>query len=272
MKMRLLSITICLVVFLSACGRNVPSPTPSLSVKEPTRTVAVTATPHLPQPTTDRARGPVSKATRTTPANPVEPQPTTIAPMAPSAGPVIAAVETPQLFMNEPVPTPADEKHLSGEALLTGKAQTYRNTQLGFAIDYPEGWTLIDVNPEIMASGQPYTATLLSPQPAGGGSELAAGASKMDITIIPGGAASLDAAAAQQRAAIEGASPPGQITAENRLTLAANLPALRWEITSPGSASVLFIAVINGNVVLLNGIGDKELFDVMVLTLRPLHP
>ena len=133
---------------------------------------------------------------------------------------------------------------------------TYRNTLVGFELNYPVGW-LID------EAGD--TDILWSQRLTGPGTEGIPGdIVKIDISSEPNTTMTLEELVARQKQGIAG----DQILSEEELELASGLRAVRMQVSALGD-SVTLMAVVNGHPVVLTGFGDLSRFDEVARTLRP---
>ncbi len=149
----------------------------------------------------------------------------------------------------------------------------YRDEIGGFEIDYPATWSVVDVARDIKQQSQSYSITFTSWAPQEpGGQGIPEGGSKVDVSVTKGGAASPEAAAESRRRelAAEGAS---QITFEEPWDLPGGLAATHWTLQpSNGPAIEEVVTAINGNRILVSGMGDSTSFQQIASTLRPLTP
>ena len=146
----------------------------------------------------------------------------------------------------------------------------YENRYAGFALDYPAGWGLVDVDEEIKMGGGPYTASLTSWQPGEGGIEgVPEGGTKLDITVIASGATDLQDAVTRHRQQMFTPGLQEEILSEETWELAGGWQALRWHLRSQFGEVVVVIAAVNGNTLILSGLGDFAVCDQIARTLRP---
>lgn len=185
------------------------------------------------------------------------PSPTPAATAVPATA-VRATPEVPTPTPTVEIPTPTVEPTL-----------TYTDTEAGFALDYPAAWTILPISPEAKEGSFVYSTTLMSWQPVDGGSDgIPAGQTKVDVTLIKSDVASLDDAIAERKTLLGAGEVETSILSEEVLTLASGLPVLRWALTSSFGDSIEYIAAIDGNIVLLSGMGDAAVFDRVAGTLR----
>jgi LysM repeat protein len=151
-------------------------------------------------------------------------------------------------------------------------AATYRDEVGGWEIDYPETWSLTDVEAQTKQESLGYSVTLTSWQPQEPGTQgIPEGGSKVDIGVTKGGASTVDAAIEARRAEILAGDAGSQIVFEEPWDLASGLSGVHWRVQpSTGEAVHEFVTAIGGNRVTISGYGDELLFEQIVSTLRPL--
>jgi hypothetical protein len=133
---------------------------------------------------------------------------------------------------------------------------TYRNTLVGFELDYPAGWSLDEAgDTDILWSQRPI-------EPGSGG--LPEGVLKIDISSEPNTTITLEELVARQKQGITS----DQILSEEALTLPGGMSAVRMQVSALGD-SVTLMTVVNGHPVVLSGFGDLSGFDEVARTLRP---
>nr|MCU0508510.1 LysM peptidoglycan-binding domain-containing protein [Anaerolineae bacterium] len=256
---------VVLLIFLiavTACAPipSLPAPTAAApTTAPPTAPVTSSSAPPVTSPLTPTVGLPVATLTNpvtaTIPAATTEPiTPTVPAPMTPT--PTIEATSP----TTETVATPA------------WPSATYRDEVGGWEIDYPETWSLIDVEPQIRQESLGYSITLTSWQPQEPGAQgIPEGGSKVDISVTKGGAETVEAAIEARRAEILAADAGSQIVFEEPWDLASGLSGVHWIIQpANGEAVHEFVTAIDGNRVMVSGYGDEALFEQIVSALRPL--
>ena len=210
------------------------------------------------------------------------PAPTAIAP--PTTAPTTAATPTAVAATDTPapaetpaqtptvLPTPAPGISPTASADL-GPLTTYRNEQAGFELDYPTSWQLIDVGAEAKQESVMYTASLFSWEQTGPGVHgIPEGQTKIDAAVMKTGAASPDEAATQYRQQIETADPPEKVLSEETWELVGGLTAYRWLVESRMGQAAVVVTALNGNTIVLAGLGDYAVFDQVARTLRAIAP
>lgn len=134
---------------------------------------------------------------------------------------------------------------------------TYVDEQIGYAIDYPAGWS-IEATP-----GSLVMLTSFSLEDTGRGG---IGPDSTKIDIVPDlelGGQTLEALAAQS-------AQTGQVTAEEQLLLAGDLPATLLLLDSPalGGETAVLVTVVNGRGLRVHGYGDLTLFGPIARSVR----
>lgn len=267
-----LSILLILAALLAACA---PLPTvPLPSVPAPTAAPPTSAPVALPAATSDSA------ATATAPVTPAVSSPITPTLTVPVT-PTVTVLVTPTLSLTATLATPVvtaaapvtstatTEKPL--EAGPIPAVSTYRDDFAGFEIDYPAGWSLVDVTPQIKQESLGYSITFMSWQPQEpGGQGIPEGGSKIDVGVTKGGAESPEAAAESRRQEVTQGEFAGQITFEEPWELGGGLSGIHWTIQSARGETVHeLVTATNGNRIVVSGYGDPALFEQIAVTLRP---
>ncbi|MDX1687235.1 MAG: hypothetical protein R3248_04555 [Candidatus Promineifilaceae bacterium] len=168
-----------------------------------------------------------------------------------------------------PPPTSA-EVDVADDGDRISDVATYEDQAAGFALDYPAGWYIVDVAPEIKASANNYTISFLSWQPAAGGAQgIPEHGTKVDVSVLPGPVATLQKAATAWKEQTA-ADPAQTILSEATTTTAGGLEAVRWSVQSSFGRVLVIMTVVDGRPILLSGQGDEALVEWMAHTLRPL--
>lgn len=149
-------------------------------------------------------------------------------------------------------------------ALLGGDLATYTDAATGIAVDYPADWSLSEPTEAVKAGSQTYSATFSSWKPGPGGQAgIPIGGTKLDLTVVKEGPTDLDAFA--------GAHPEWAPPDAARVALLSGQPAIRLELADtqggPGP-TVQWLTVIEGQPVILSGVGDLALVDAVAQSLR----
>lgn len=183
---------------------------------------------------------------------------------APATEPVSAPVEN-----NMPVPgVEVTEAIVEGKLRAPSfKSQTYINEAVGFALEYPAGWT---VNESTIGDRGSQALLLSAPEIA----ELATlppGATRVAI-IINQWDPKNDLAAFVENRKLAWDASGFVILEEEPLTLDLGLPAIRLTVQSPEGVPVEFLfAAIRDQYVTISGEGDLELVKEIMQYLRPIN-
>ena len=151
-----------------------------------------------------------------------------------------------------------------GAGLLDGDLATYTDAATGITVDYPADWGLTEPTETVKATSQTYSATFSSWNPGPGGQAgIPAAGTKFDLTVVKEGPTDLDAFA--------GAHPEWSPPDASRVSLLGGQPAIRIELADtqggPGP-TVQWLTVIEGQPVILSGVGDLALVDAVAQSLR----
>jgi hypothetical protein len=140
--------------------------------------------------------------------------------------------------------------------------QTYRQEAAGFELDYPAGW-ISDL------SGISDGVILWSSNPPAIGADgVPAGLTKIDVVGMPGVTQTLDEVLQDQRDSILNSN--GTILEEQRFVLPSGLEAVRLSISGFGGDTAALLSIVNGHPVFIAAYGDKESFDAIAQSLRPI--
>jgi hypothetical protein len=144
------------------------------------------------------------------------------------------------------------------------EAQTYVNEEVGFALDYPAGWT---VNEQIGPRGT-QVQFLSSPELAEAVT-LPEGAARVNATIYQWEPKNdLAAFVANQKTAWEASGVT--ILEEKQLVLELGLPAVRFHVQAPDADLIFLIAAVGDQYLVLSGEGNMELVKEIVERVRPI--
>ena len=145
------------------------------------------------------------------------------------------------------------------------ESQTYINEEIGFALDYPVGWTVTET---VLGDRGKQIQFLSAPELA-------------DVSVLPENAARLTAAVYQwdpkndlaayvatRKNAWENSG--FTIVEELPLVLDLGLNAVQFEIKTPDSASVVLITALGDQYLVLSGEGNLPLVKEIVQRLRPM--
>lgn len=195
--------------------------------------------------------------------------------MAPPTNTPPAPVVTELAVTIPPTETAATEPAAAAtEALPSGKlpaasfeSRTYINETVGFALEYPAGWS---VNEAVIGSRGSQVQFLSSPD-------------LVDLAVLPEGATrvsatvyqwdpknDLDAFTANQKNAWEASG--FTILEEQPLTLELGLAATQFTVQTPDANVVFLITAISDQYLVLSGEGNLELVKEIVHRLRPISP
>ena len=147
------------------------------------------------------------------------------------------------------------------------ESQLYINEAVGFALDYPAGWT---VNEMIVGSRGTQVQFLSSPELADAAT-LPNGATRVNATIYQWDPKNdLAAFVANQKTAWE--SSGFTILEEEPVVLELGLPAVQFTMQTPEAQVVFLITALRDQYVVLSGEGDLEMVKEIVGRVRPLSP
>jgi hypothetical protein len=147
------------------------------------------------------------------------------------------------------------------------ESQTYINDTVGFALDYPAGWT---VNEMVVGSRGSQVQFLSSPELADA-SVLPEGAARVSATVYQWDPKNdLAAFIANQKSAWDASG--FTILAEEPLTLELGLPATQFTLQTPEATSIFLITAIGDQYLVLSGEGNLELVKEIVQRVRPISP
>jgi hypothetical protein len=167
----------------------------------------------------------------------------------------------------EPAAAPTAEIPSGKLPATSFESRTYINETVGFALDYPAGWS---VNEAVVGSRGSQVQFLSSPDLA-------------DIAVLPEGATRVSATVyqwdpkndlaafiANQKNAWEASG--FTILEEKSLTLELGLTATQFTIQTPDANVVFLITAIGDQYVVLSGEGNLELVKEIAQRLRPITP
>lgn len=184
--------------------------------------------------------------------------------------PTVSAQIAPTVAVTDTTTTPAimTTPVVTETTTVSPTLGSYRDDFAGFAINYPASWSVLDVAQEIKQQSVLYSITFTSWKPEEpGGHGIPEGGSKIDLSVNKGAAATPEAAveARRQDLAAQGA----QITFEEPWDLPSGLSATHWTIQAAnGDIAYEVVTAINGNLVLVSGLGDAAVFEQIAMTLR----
>lgn len=266
-----LTVTLMAAAVLSACsampGITVPTAPPPLVEATATAAPAEQPTALAPEPGTSPLPTPAIEPT---------------AEVSPTVSGTISSTETisptdqtqPEIYVRPEFTqtVPVSPTLPAGQPAEAAATNTYRDDIGGYELDVPTTWWVVDVPAEIKQNSTNYSVTFMSFEPQeGGGQALPADASKIDLTVTKGGAATPEAAAESRRTEILGEGGSAQITFEEPWDLPGGLPATHFTIqNNAGDTIDEVVTAINGNRIVASGLGDAALFKQIAGTLRGL--
>jgi hypothetical protein len=146
-------------------------------------------------------------------------------------------------------------------------AETYINEEVGFALDYPAGWT---VNESIVGDRGSQIQFLSSPKIAES-AVLPEGTSRVTAVINDWDPKNdLPAYIAHWKTDWE--SSGFTVVEEQPLVLDLGLDAVQFTLKTPASSAVVLITALGDKYLVLTGEGDLELTKEIVQRLRPISP
>jgi hypothetical protein len=147
------------------------------------------------------------------------------------------------------------------------ESETYVNEAAGFALDYPAGWTVREM--EIGPRGT--QVQFLSAPELADAAVLPEGATRVSATIYQWDPKNdLAAYVANRKTAWE--SSGFQILSEEPLVLELGLPAVRFTVQTPESQAVFLLAAIGDQYLEVSGEGNLDLVREIAGRVRPISP
>lgn len=268
-----LTVAVILTALLAACS-TLPSvlpptaapPTAQPPTAEPIATSAesaATVAPAQPAATEPAASSPLATPELTAPITP------TVA-VTSTGGAAPAVVSTPAMTTTAPTTSGAGPS----QSAPARDTLVYRDDLAGFSIEYPATWSVTDVAPEIKKQSLSYSITFTSwppKEPGTGG--IPEGGSKFDLTVTKGGAATPDAALESRRQEITAEGAGSQITFEEPWDLPAGIAATHLVIQPQNGEPIQeLVTALNGNRIVISGMGDASVFEQIVMTLQAVTP
>ncbi len=161
---------------------------------------------------------------------------------------------------------------------------TYQDKVAGFAFDYPASWLINAPAEDIQATAFLYSVTLRSADVSRGPKQqegIPPGMAALDITVFNQDQKTLDQAIKERRAQTEQteSGQAVQIVLEEEWTLRDGTQAHRFLYnlgkegpgdSGPDRMSSELVTVIHGRMILVVGMGDQSLFNVIAASLREL--
>jgi hypothetical protein len=165
----------------------------------------------------------------------------------------------------EPVPAPTEAAPAGKLPAASFESQVYLNETVGFALDYPVGWT---VQEQAVGPRGAQVQFLSSPEIAGMAT-LPEGATRVSATVYEWDPKNdLPAYVAQRKTAWEASG--FTILEEEQLVLEQGLPAVQFTLQTPEATAVFLIAALGDQYLVLSGEGDLGLVKEIVQRLRPI--
>ena len=192
----------------------------------------------------------------------------------PTPAPIATSAPVESVDSGMPVPPVGDEPVATDEMIVVpeGKlpatsfeSQTYLNETVGFALDYPAGWTVTesmvgDRGSQILSLSSPDVADL---------AELPEGATRVSAVIYQWDLKNDLTAFVESRKTAWDASG-FTIVEENDLVLDLGLSAKQFLIQTPESTALFLFAAVGDQYLSISGEGDMALVREIALRLRPI--
>jgi hypothetical protein len=145
------------------------------------------------------------------------------------------------------------------------EAQLYLDEKSGFALDYPNGWTVS----EPMFSERARQVQLLSSPDLANAATLPEGATRLSATVYDWEPKNnLAAAVAEWKTSWEASG--FMILEEEELVLEQGLPAMQFTVQTPDAVVVHLIVTLGDRYLMLSGEGNLELVKEIVQRVRPI--
>ena len=192
--------------------------------------------------------------------------------LAACAAPAGTATSAPAETEVPALPSATEPASAPTEAIPAGKlpaasfeSQTYINGTVGFALDYPSGWTV----KETVIGERGSQVQFLSAPDLAEAATLPEGATRVTVAIYQWDPKNDLAAYVDHWESIW--SDPGfKILEEEELVLEQGLPAVQFTVQSPDVTTVFLITTLGDRYLVLSGEGDLELAKEIVQRLRPI--
>jgi hypothetical protein len=187
---------------------------------------------------------------------------------------------------NQPTPTSTPVGLPKTLEELGVPATTYQDTVTGLAFEYPASWIINPMSDEDKKTAVVYSVSLRSKivqrgpkQQEGVPPDMAA----IDVTVIKNGPKTYEQAVIERRASATNSESgrPVIIAQEEEWTLTGGLPAHRFlfnlgkdpvnDPNAPDRMASELVTMINGQMILVSGMGDQSLFDVIAGSLRAIQ-
>lgn len=164
-------------------------------------------------------------------------------------------------------------------------AATYQDQVTGLAFDYPANWIINPISDADKKSSVIYTVTLRSGEVTRGPKQqegIPPGMTAVDVTVVKNGPKTYTQAVNERRASAAN-NESGQVVviqSEEEWVLRGGLPAHHFlynlgkdptaGANSPDNMSSELVTMINGQMVMVSGVGDQSLFNIVAGSLREL--
>ncbi len=146
---------------------------------------------------------------------------------------------------------------------LADLTETYTDSELGFAVDYPAGWR-VEAQPGVLLQIFSPLPPDHTPQPRSQGEGFPADQTKLEfIPHHPGDARSIEQVVADMQANRE--TPSGAVASAQQITLPDGISG--WRVAME-SGVVSLILDVNGRILYASGYGDLSRFDEVMNTVR----
>lgn len=145
------------------------------------------------------------------------------------------------------------------------ESQLYFNETVGFALDYPVGWTA----QETLAGERGTQVTFASSSDLVGAAEVPVGASRVNLTIYDWDPKN-DLTAYVDKTKTAWQASGFEIMEEQPLTLDLGLPAVQFTVRTPDLPTPFLIAAVGDKYLVLSGEGDLALVYEIMIRLRPI--
>lgn len=145
------------------------------------------------------------------------------------------------------------------------ESQVYIDEQAGFALDYPNGWTVT----EAMVSERARQVQFLSSPDLANLATLPEGATRLSATLYHWDPKN-DLAAYVANWKTAWSSSGFTILQEEELVLEQGLPAVQFTVQTPDATAVFLTTTLEDQYLVLSGEGDLELVKEIVQRVRPI--
>jgi hypothetical protein len=182
--------------------------------------------------------------------------------------PVLPATTSPtEVVATETIPAPTDAIPSGKLPAASFESRTYINDTVGFALDYPAGWT---VNEAVLGSRGSEVQFLSSPDLANV-SVLPEGATRVSATVYQWDPRNdLAAFIANQKTAWDASG--FTVLDETPMTLELGLAGTQFTIQTPETTFIYLITAIGDQYLVLSGEGNFELVKEIIQRVRPISP